>query len=261
MYLRENKFGLEIIRFTIFLSSFKKHKLIFEKKSKRLWLLRHDSSYFLWRCLLCQVRSLDQVESKRMMETWLNKVVWLMLYRKPEQMIAVFPSGLQIFLSASLKVPLFPHMLPKNITSPWFQNYSVLEKVCVMMPGFGTFHHLNGQQLTLQLFTAKCAWPHLLFALISIRNPPDTNHHHEAAKPMKGSPLSSVGVDRSFVCPCFISWFNTWSHRAADSALPHSLQDSCLALSCCFSIPFRWRTPLWWVGHKIFYSSGTCYWI
>lgn len=33
--------------FAIFLSSFKKHKLIFEKKSKRSWWLLHDSSYFL----------------------------------------------------------------------------------------------------------------------------------------------------------------------------------------------------------------------
>lgn len=88
--------------FAIFLSSFKKHKLIFEKKSPKGhggFCMTHHT--FSWRCLLFQVRSLDQAEDGRKMETWPNEVVWLILCRKPEQLIALFPSGLQIFLSVS----------------------------------------------------------------------------------------------------------------------------------------------------------------
>lgn len=179
--------------------------------------------------------------------------------RANDRCVPFWPSNL--FVSFIKSSTFSSHTAKKHRITLISELFCIRKGVWVIMPGFGTFHHLKGQQLTLQLFTARCAWPHLPFPLISTGSPPDTNHHHDAAKPMKGSPLSSVGVDRSFVCPCFISWFNAWSHRAADSALPHSLQDWCLALSCCFSIPFCWRTPLWWAGHKIFYSSGTCYWI
>lgn len=143
-----------------------------------------------------------------------------MLYRKREQMVAVFPSGLQIFLSVSLKVPHFSsHAAKQHCITLISELFCIRNGVCVMMPGFGTFHHLKEQQLTLQLFTTRCAWPHLPFPLISMGNPPDTNHYHGPcpAKPTERVSTGFSGSRWKFCVPTFPP-FNTWSHRAVDSA-------------------------------------------
>lgn len=141
-----------------------------------------------------------------MMGTGPNKVVWLMLYRKREQMVAVFPSGLQIFLSVSLKVPRFSsHAAKQHCITLISELFCIRNGVCVMMPGFGTFHHLKEQQLTLQLFTTRCAWPHLPFPLISMGNPPDTNHYHGPcpAKPTERVSTGFSGSRWKFCVPTF----------------------------------------------------------
>lgn len=76
-----------------------------------------------------------------------------------------------------------------------------------MMPGFGTFHHMKEQQLTLQLPTTRCAWPHLpcLPSLIAMGNPPDTNHHHDPcpAKPAESVSIGFSGSRWKFCAPTF----------------------------------------------------------
>lgn len=76
-------------------SFFKKGKLSFGKNPKGYGGFCMTCT-FSWRCLPFQVRSLDQVEDERMMQTWPHWVVRFVLCKKSEQMIAVVPPGLQI---------------------------------------------------------------------------------------------------------------------------------------------------------------------
>lgn len=83
--------------------------------------------------------------------------------------------------------------------------FCVRNGVCVMMPGFGTFHRMKEQHLTLQLFTTQCAWPHLPFPLISTGNTPDTNHHQDPcpAKPIERVSIGLSGSRWKFCVPTF----------------------------------------------------------
>lgn len=71
-----------------------------------------------------------------------------------------------------------------------------------------------------------------------------------------------MGVDGCFVCPCSLSWFNTWNHRAVASALAYPFWYPTFRycpLPSFFSIPLCWRILLRRVGLEVFSSSGICY--
>lgn len=115
------------ICFTFFLSSFKKHKLIFEKKSKRLWWFPHDSSYFFMKMPPFPSEifgSSRRRKNDRDMTKQGCMAHSVQETRSNDCCVLFWPSNPFV----SFKVPLFPLMLPNNA---WFQNYPVLEMVCV----------------------------------------------------------------------------------------------------------------------------------
>lgn len=130
------------------------------------------------------------------------------------------------------------------------------------MPGSGTFHHLKEQQLTLQLFKTRCAWPHLPFPLMSTGNLPDTNHHHDPhpAKPIEGVSTGFSGSRWKVCVPRFPLPVQYLEPQSCSFCL--TLFIAALVLgSQLFSLhpTLLEDSTVWWVGHKTFSSSGTCY--
>lgn len=97
-------------------------------------------------------------------------------------------------------------MLPNNMASLWFQNYSVLEMVCawwcLALGLLITWKNSSYPYSSLQQGVHGCIF---LCPWFSIGSPPDTNHHHDPcpAKPTEGVSTGCSGSRWKFCVPTF----------------------------------------------------------